>query len=68
MHRRETQSEIKVINKTIFKRVIVQDEFDLHENDPVREHIFMSVILQGDLFKHRGKRKLGKKILRYPPD
>ena len=34
MHPREMQSEIKVINKTIFKRVIVEDKFDLDENEP----------------------------------
>ena len=39
--------EIKVINETIFKRMIVEDKFDLHENESVyvREHIFMSMVL-----------------------
>ena len=45
MHPREMQSEIKVINETIFKRMIVEDKFDLHENESVREHIFMSMVL-----------------------
>ena len=40
MHPREMQSEIKVINKTIFKRMIVQDEFDRRITC-----IFMSMVL-----------------------
>ena len=40
MHPREMQSEIKVINKTIFKRMIVQDEFDRRNTC-----IFMSMVL-----------------------
>lgn len=40
--------EIKVINETIFKRMIVEDKFDLHENESVyvREHIFMSMVFK----------------------
>ena len=54
------QSNIKVTNKTIFKRMIVQlmRLTCTDENEPVREHIFMSMVLQQDLSKHRGKRQL----------
>ena len=60
MHRSEMQSNIKVTNKTIFKRMIVQlmRLTCTDENEPVREHIFMSMVLQQDLSKHRGKRQL----------